>query len=121
MHTWFAVFSTIHSRILLTECVSESLYSVQNIAIHRIQLIFDSSNTLVYRLGTSMDCRNEMRMLRWMCRVTRDKIRNEHIRGTTRVVQASKKITEKAGLKEDNAINRTEWTKKLISYIGDPR
>ena len=37
-----------------------------------------------------------VRMLRWMCGVTRrDKIRNEHIRGTTRVVQASKKITEK--------------------------
>ena len=54
MHAWFAVFSSIHSRILLTECASESLYSVQNIAIHRIQLIFDSSNTLVYRLGTSM-------------------------------------------------------------------
>ena len=37
-----------------------------------------------------------MRMLRWMCGVTRrDKIRNDYIRGTTRVVQASKKITEK--------------------------
>ena len=38
----------------------------------------------------------EMRMLRWMCGVTRkDKIWNEHIRGTTRVAQASKKITER--------------------------
>ena len=39
---------------------------------------------------------NEMRMLRWMWVVTRkDKIRNEHIRGTTKVVQASRKITER--------------------------
>ena len=39
---------------------------------------------------------NEIRMLRWMCGVTRkDKIRNEHIRGTTKVVQASRKITER--------------------------
>ena len=38
----------------------------------------------------------EMRMLRWMCGVTRKyTIRNEHIRGTTRVAQASKKITER--------------------------
>ena len=38
---------------------------------------------------------NEMRMLRWMYGVThKDKIGNEHIRGTTRVVQASKKISE---------------------------
>ena len=55
MHAWFAVFSTIHSRILLTEWASESLYSVQNIAIHRIRLILDSSNTLVYRLGPNID------------------------------------------------------------------
>ena len=37
------------------ECASESLYSVQNIAIHRIRFIFDSTNTLVYRLGPSND------------------------------------------------------------------
>ena len=34
--------------------------------------------------------------IRWMCGVTcGDKIRNEHIRGTTRVAQSSKKITER--------------------------
>ena len=34
---------------------------------------------------------NELLMLRWMCGVTmRDKIRNEQIRATTRVTQASK-------------------------------
>ena len=37
-----------------------------------------------------------VRMLRWVCGVTsKDKIRNEHIRGTTRVTQASKNITER--------------------------
>ena len=44
----------IHSRILLTECASESLYSVQNISNIRIRLIFDSSNTLVYRLSPNV-------------------------------------------------------------------
>ena len=65
MHAWFAVFSTIHSRILLTECASESLYSVQNIVIHRILLIFDSSNTLVYRLGPSGHRKAGRPKLRW--------------------------------------------------------
>ena len=39
---------------------------------------------------------NEVRMLMWICGVTRrDEIRNEHIGGTKRVAQRSKKITEK--------------------------
>ena len=38
----------------------------------------------------------EMRMLRWMCGVTRsDRIRNEHIRGTVKVVEASAKAQDK--------------------------
>ena len=50
----------IHSRILLTECASESLYSVQNIANIRIRLIFDSSNTLVYRLSPTLHSINRL-------------------------------------------------------------
>ena len=38
----------------------------------------------------------EMRMLRWMCGVTKmDRIRNERIRGTTKVVEIPEKIMEK--------------------------
>ena len=34
---------------------------------------------------------------------------------------ACKRDMTEAGLKEDNATNRAEWRKKLISYTGDPR
>ena len=38
----------------------------------------------------------EMKMLRWMCGVTkRDRIRNERIRGTTKVIEVSKKAQER--------------------------
>ena len=48
-------------------------------------------------------------MLTWMCGVTRrDHIQNEHIRGTTRVVQASKKITEQR-LKWYGHVRRMKW------------
>ena len=37
----------------------------------------------------------DMRMLRWMCGVTKlDKIRNERIRGTTKVGEITKKVQE---------------------------
>ena len=62
-----------------------------------------------------------MRMLRWMCEVTRkDKIRNEHIRGTTEVVQASRKLAERRlkwyghvmRMEEDHVVSR-EMTKAI--------
>ena len=34
---------------------------------------------------------------------------------------ACKRDIAQAGLKEDNATNRAEWGKKLISYAGDPK
>ena len=38
----------------------------------------------------------EMRMLQWMCGVTKlDKIRNERIRGTTKVGEITKKVQER--------------------------
>ena len=42
-------------------------------------------------------------------------------RPTIRWKDACKRDMTEAFLKEDNATNRTEWRKKLISYTGDPR
>ena len=50
----------------------------------------------------------EMRMLRWMCGVTKlDKIRNERIRGTTKVGEITKKVQER-GLKWYGHVMRRE-------------
>ena len=62
----------------------------------------------------------EMRMLRWICGVTRkDKIRNENIRGTTRVAQASKKITERssAGLRHVEASGQ-QCYRKVVDVMS---
>ena len=42
-----------------------------------------------------MESRRKMRMLRWTCGVTKkDKIRNEHVRGSVKVAPVAEKITE---------------------------
>ena len=55
----------------------------------------------------------EMKMLRWTCGVTRlDKIRNEKIRGTTKVGEISKKVQER----------RLRWyghvMRRDVEYVG---
>ena len=55
----------------------------------------------------------EMNMLRWMCGVTKfDRIRNERIRGTTKVVEISKNIQER----------RFQWYGQVMrrdkTYVG---
>ena len=56
-----------------------------------------------------------MRTLRWMCGVTcKDKIRNENVRGKTKVAQASKKITERRLIWYGHVMRRDE------EHICDP-
>ena len=55
----------------------------------------------------------EMRMLRWMCGVTKlDKIRNERIRGTTKVWEITKKVQERRLEWYGHAMRREEH------YVG---
>ena len=42
-------------------------------------------------------------------------------RPNQRLKEACKRDMTEAGLKEDNATNRAEWRKKLISYTSDYR
>ena len=59
-----------------------------------------------------------MKMLRWMCRVTKlDNIRNERIRGTTKVGEITKKVQEKR-LKCD-AKRRTLRRKEGVGNEGE--
>ena len=56
----------------------------------------------------------EMRMLRWMCGVTKlDRIRNERIRGATKVGETSKKVQE----------SRLKWNGHVLrredEYVGN--
>ena len=55
----------------------------------------------------------EMRMLRWMCGVTKlDKIRNERIRGTTKVGEITKKVQERRLKWYGHVMRREEY------YVG---
>ena len=66
------------------------------ITVVRLVMLYEAETWATTKRQESRIEVNEMRMLRWMCGVTRkDKIRNEHIRGTTKVVQVSRKITER--------------------------
>ena len=54
----------------------------------------------------SMDV-NKTMMLWWMCVVTKnDKIRNEHVRGSVKVLPVTKNITEKTGRDEVHVVRR---------------
>ena len=47
--------------------------------------------------------------------------KRRRVRPNLRWEDACKRDMTQAGLKEDNATNRAEWRKKLISYTSDLR
>ncbi|XP_066941095.1 uncharacterized protein [Macrobrachium rosenbergii] len=55
----------------------------------------------------------EVKMLRWMCRVAKmDRIKNERIRGTTKVVELSKKAQERRLQWYGHVMRRDETCRK---------
>ena len=64
----------------------------------------------------------EMKMLRWMCGVTRlDKIRNEKIRGTTKVGEISKKVQERRMRRDEYVGKRVMGIEVQGSRRGRPK
>ena len=64
--------------------------------LERITMLYGEYTWASTRVHEARLDLNEIRMLRWMCGVTRrDDIQIEHISGTTIVTQTFKKITEK--------------------------
>ena len=60
-----------------------------------------------------------MRMLRWMCRLTEDKTRNERMRGSVKELTLIKKIAEKR-LKWYGHVKRREEGHMLIIMVDAP-
>ena len=63
-----------------------------------------------------------MRMLRWMCGVTKlDKIRNERIGGTTKVRENTKKVQERRLKWYGHVMRSSAMVMKGLKYRGDGR
>ena len=64
----------------------------------------------------------EIRMLRWMCGVTKlDRIRNERIRGTTKVGEISKKVQESRLKWYGHVLREEEYVGKIVMVMPGKR
>ena len=64
---------------------------------------------------------NEVRMLRWMCGVTKkDKIRNDHVRGWVKVAPVTKKITEGRLMWYGHCVKRRDEGDMLKRMVDAP-